>query len=79
LERRPEGGDVAVAAFSLRLFERHGASPGFQAFARENLSEALDRLEAESPGMFVGHASEDAAWMDDLREHGLLPDDPSEE
>jgi hypothetical protein len=70
--------DVAVAAFNLRLFERHRAPSDLQEFARENLSEALDRLEAEVPGMFVGHASEDAAWVDHLREQGLLPDDPPE-
>jgi hypothetical protein len=70
---------VAVAAFALRLFERHRASPELQALARKNLSEALDELEAQAPGLFAAYASEDAAWMDDLREHGLLPGDWSEE
>ncbi len=71
--------DVAVAAFNLRLFERHRASPELQALARKNLSEALDELEAQAPGLFAAHASEDAAWMQDLRERGLLADPPSEE
>jgi hypothetical protein len=71
--------EVAVAAFHLRLFERHGAPPELQALARESLGGALDRLEAEAPAMFAGHASEDAAWIEELRESGAFPEIQSED
>ena len=71
--------DVAVAAFNLRLYERHPASPRLQDLARANLSDALDRLQAEAPGVLAVSASEDAAWPEELRKRGALPDDPSKD
>jgi hypothetical protein len=71
--------DVAVAAFNIRLFERHGASEQLQGFAREQLSEALDRLEQEAPGLFVEYAANDATWIEELRRRGAIPEQDERE
>ena len=68
--------DVAVAAFIIRLYERHPASPRLQDLARANLSGALDRLQAEAPGVLAVYASEAAAWPEELRKGDAFPDDP---
>ena len=60
---------VAVAAFNLRLLERHNASEDLKAVARQHLFEALDELESVAPGMFAELASPNEAdverWRDD--------------
>jgi hypothetical protein len=60
---------VAVAAFNLRLLERHNASENLKAVARQHLFEALDELESVAPGTFAEFASQDEAdderWRDD--------------
>ena len=60
---------VAVAAFNLRLLERHNASEDLKAVVRQHLFEALDELEAVAPGMLAKFASQDEAdaerWRDD--------------
>ena len=60
---------VAVAAFNLRLLERHNASENLKAVARQHLFEALDELESVAPAMFAELASHNEVdverWRDD--------------
>ncbi len=65
---------IAVAAFNMRLFERHDASPELQEVARKQLWAALNGLERAEPQLFVRILTEDAAWINELQERRKLPE-----
>jgi hypothetical protein len=67
---------VAMSAQRLRIIEREGFTPEVKDFVLGLLWESLDRLEMTDPALFAQFASQDAAWIEEHRRRGRLPEEP---